>query len=650
MTSDRSNVSTDRSEFDDEEIRSLMSSEEEKTVPKDYRKRKLVLFLIVLLSSMLMAYREVFLKYNDSKVTKQSKKKGVYELKSLFMEERKNYDALLQERYGNYSNDFFMTSKILQQFVSPSSVSKDRLKLRMKIKIIQAALRPDHHENVTFTWAAGGHSGAAGHGNLLNQSYSAVLENVAQSHFAALGIEFRAKNHAMGGTYSGPEVAMCLNEIFGLDLDVLSWDYGMLDSRNVWMYEMYAQRAGVHPTMPSLFSMKSHASQNKHVNEYLESAGMAAFYVEADTKNFPDSDKVNVTELPPALQYMSCSGHNEAGQLCKAHKWKTSESCPDPVVRYQSTWHKGWKSHQYIGHLLAGYMVENLSDALNELDPSNMATEIIEQNLSNENRTNENDDTDESMAPSISHSYLKYLISLEERNKETFLASEVPTQFKELIDQKDTELNKIFHRSHSVCHTALLPSQARYDGLVTESGEVSTYLEGGRTTYVGEGYAWEDLPEPRGRDVPNPIWLTFNERSRKICKYAEIDFKDHFIVRQEDNWMSMLVPTNAEMEVFSPDHNHRSTLGVVVMCTSTFDWGNNPEGYVNIPDMVNSTSSGHNIVVNGIGVTAYASIQHNCYILEHEAGYYFPHSESGQYDIKIRVNAGQAYITSVVVL
>ena len=34
----------------------------------------------------------------------------------------------------------------------------------------------------------------------------------------------------MGGTNSFPELALCSQEVFGLDIDVLSWDYGMVRS------------------------------------------------------------------------------------------------------------------------------------------------------------------------------------------------------------------------------------------------------------------------------------------------------------------------------------------------------------------------------------------------------------------------------------
>ena len=89
-------------------------------------------------------------------------------------------------------------------------------------------------------------------------------------------------------------------------------------------------------------------------------------------------------------------------------------------------------------------MVENLLDVLSELGPSSLATEIIEQSFANENRANETEDTDESMNPSINDSYLKYLLSLEEKDKDIFLASEVPTNYKVLLTEKDPELNKIF--------------------------------------------------------------------------------------------------------------------------------------------------------------------------------------------------------------
>lgn len=77
-----------------------------------------------------------------------------------------------------------------------------------------------------FVWATGGHSAAAGHGNLFNESYTAYMEAAAADVFAAAGIEFIGRNHAMGGMSSAPELALCMESVYGADADVISWDFG----------------------------------------------------------------------------------------------------------------------------------------------------------------------------------------------------------------------------------------------------------------------------------------------------------------------------------------------------------------------------------------------------------------------------------------
>jgi hypothetical protein len=51
-----------------------------------------------------------------------------------------------------------------------------------------------------YVWATGGHSASAGHGNLYNESYTAFFERGVKPIFEAIGIEFEARNYAMGGT------------------------------------------------------------------------------------------------------------------------------------------------------------------------------------------------------------------------------------------------------------------------------------------------------------------------------------------------------------------------------------------------------------------------------------------------------------------
>lgn len=51
-----------------------------------------------------------------------------------------------------------------------------------------------------YVWATGGHSAAAGHGNLFNETYTAFMTKAVTNVFASVGIEFESRNYGMGGT------------------------------------------------------------------------------------------------------------------------------------------------------------------------------------------------------------------------------------------------------------------------------------------------------------------------------------------------------------------------------------------------------------------------------------------------------------------
>ena len=113
---------------------------------------------------------------------------------------------------------------IARRVFEGTSTSWSRMKRKVAMKILQAQIQEEHQP---FVWATGGHSAAAGHGNLFNESYTAILELGSLPIFEAVGMNFSARNYAMGGTSSGMEIASCVKEVFGVDFDVLSWDYGM---------------------------------------------------------------------------------------------------------------------------------------------------------------------------------------------------------------------------------------------------------------------------------------------------------------------------------------------------------------------------------------------------------------------------------------
>ena len=107
------------------------------------------------------------------------------------------------------------------------SYIKFRRKLQMKILEVQMGVidrstgrcdcqgrktynnrKPNFPDDTRFVWATGGHSAAAGHGNLYNESYTAFMVRGVKNVFESIGIDFVGRNYGMGGMDSGPQLAL----------------------------------------------------------------------------------------------------------------------------------------------------------------------------------------------------------------------------------------------------------------------------------------------------------------------------------------------------------------------------------------------------------------------------------------------------------
>ena len=75
-----------------------------------------------------------------------------------------------------------------------------------------------------MVWATGGHSAAAGHGNLFNESYTTFMNRAITEVLGAIAINFEGRNHTMDRAASGPEIDLYSEQIIGTDADVISWD------------------------------------------------------------------------------------------------------------------------------------------------------------------------------------------------------------------------------------------------------------------------------------------------------------------------------------------------------------------------------------------------------------------------------------------
>jgi hypothetical protein len=65
-----------------------------------------------------------------------------------------------------------------------------------KPKDAKAPVPPEFYEKYVF--ANGGHSQAAGHGNMFNETYTAYFSKDVEDVFGAIGIKFEGRNYAYG--------------------------------------------------------------------------------------------------------------------------------------------------------------------------------------------------------------------------------------------------------------------------------------------------------------------------------------------------------------------------------------------------------------------------------------------------------------------
>jgi hypothetical protein len=201
-----------------------------------------------------------------------------------------------------------------------------------------------------YVWATGGHSAAAGHGNLFNESYTAYMERDLKDVFGSIGLEFEGRNYAMGGTSSAPEISMCFKEVFGQDVDFFSWDYGMTDGKDSSKLQHFFYRGGISAGRPAIMMAKSGGRSRRDREDRLkslENVGLSAFYgaedgFEALRNAIPSSEGIpleDIDKLPEYVRNYKCGNSLEKGDpFCSKDKW-TSYICPKRGK--QTSWHPG---------------------------------------------------------------------------------------------------------------------------------------------------------------------------------------------------------------------------------------------------------------------------------------------------------------------
>jgi len=454
-------------------------------------------------------------------------------------------NEFLRKEYGDYFKILFDKVTLNKLFVI-SERSKEALLRKMMIRIVENKVSPKA-EGTRFTWVTAGDSFAAGHGNLFRQSYTAVLESTVKDAFKVAGIEFKAKNYGMGWLSSGPELALCMESIYGSNIDILSWDFQLTDTPKKDHVPLWVNRAGIHPSNPVLFLMDSNSTERYQNHfEKVDIDGLSSvlldhdFFLQIQKERLPDVHDSSISQksLPKAIQYHICAGGVEGlqscedvwrnyicedynhGSLCLQHKYDLQRECR--TTRYQRSWTPGWKTHLFKGRLLGYFLVQMLGDALIKLDKIRRLQGL---------KTWQN--------------ILQFLMQREEDNKEQFINSKLP---KDLIQHYPIPFSTLF-RKQVMCHTALFPAEIRYQGILTESNKKG-YGPGQYELGLNENTPY------RGSVLP----LIHGHGSSSRCDHMDIDYKDYFLVTSKNKGGLMVtLPNHAEIATYY--HNNYKQSG-----------------------------------------------------------------------------------------
>eukprot|EP00531_Pseudo-nitzschia_arenysensis_P009594 CAMPEP_0116129810 /NCGR_PEP_ID=MMETSP0329-20121206/8118_1 /TAXON_ID=697910 /ORGANISM="Pseudo-nitzschia arenysensis, Strain B593" /LENGTH=701 /DNA_ID=CAMNT_0003624093 /DNA_START=71 /DNA_END=2176 /DNA_ORIENTATION=+ len=578
----------------------------------------------------------------------------------------------LKVDYGEYFEPIFVDTQSgrYRPFNPSSDISMERLKRKLKIKILsmQKNLKSqdsDFHgcdcsygRDTTFrakdvlekldtedetlllegieegthyekyVWSTGGHSAAAAHGNLYNESYTAYMDSDLKDIFGSIGIEFEGRNFAMGGTSSGTIVSMCWKEIFGQDIDFFSWDYGMTDGSNHFLSFHYAFRGAMSPTRPA-FMMVHNGGRSKNARlgalRILEQHGLPLFDMNDNhqnemRENFPDSAGISseaISALPEYVRNYKCGTSIEKGEpFCRKEKY-SSWVCSKRSK--QASWHPGFKDHALTGHGLALFLMEALLDALSELKEEGGDDHFLEVLTAEDIAIHKNLTTE-----ALPDAYRK-VVTLEEVHSEMSKTNETS------IDER------MFTIGPSLCHTARLPSQSRYKGLLVNDTElVGKQAPAGEEKYYVGDAIWE---AHKSASKTNEIRIVYdaNDREAKCKGIIKPDYADSFYVNSLDDWASMKFPNHAEKEFFEYDSSQYQ--GLIVFHLKKCDWGKCPSKFLTIEDY----NEHWEMKVNKQRISKVISID-TATLAMGENGFRIEPDENGQYEIEIKVKTADKYL------
>lgn len=280
------------------------------------------------------------------------------------------------------------------------------------------------------------------------------------------------------------------------------------------------------------------------------------------------------------------------------------------------------KDHALVGHALSLFFTEALLDVLLEFKE--------EENVGD----------------------LEELIMEDVALHRNFTTGPLPDLYKKVVDLKDVkeELENtnettfdetIFMNGPSMCHTARLPSQIRYHGILTNTDMVGEPAPLGKETYY-LGHNLKKAHETASERKNIRLVYDMKQREAKCKGVAPVtvkpDYPDSFYVNSLDGWTALKIPNKAEKEFYSYDPDKHQ--GIIVFHIRKCDWGKCPTNFLTVADY----NEHWEMKVNSQRISKVVPIGESATMAKGEGGFRIKPDENGQYEIEIKVKTEKKYL------
>ena len=194
-----------------------------------------------------------------------------------------------------------------------------------------------------------------------------------------------------------------------------------------------------------------------------------------------------------------------------------------------------------------------------------------------------------------------------------------------------------------LCRTALLPSEARYLGITTNTDKVGPIANLGEELF-DTGVTREAARQPNASsvttasgDVISEMILVYQEgKDERVECNATIkpDYKDYFFASPEHGWQSVTLPNDKEVEEYGWDP--KKVKGLIAALQPVCDWHKCDQHETRLDE----GAFEENIIemtVNDKQVVGFEEVENQGTFLIAEDGFFFDPDENGKFTISAHV-------------